>query len=803
MVNAILKMYHESPPSQGRRIPSCSLRSEKNLTGFTLLEMSIVLVIIALITGSGILMGQSMMDSAKLANTNNKLNTIEAALYAYRMANNRIPCPTDPAMTETSDATHFGYEAANNGISGNCTGGTPAVSINYSMTGVDGQVVEGAVPVRTLSLPDEFMFDGWGRKFAYAVWTGATGVSAFLNYGLKANCGAITVNNAGGSSRTTAADYVLLSYGPDGHGGYLAGGTRMNAGSDNTDEQTDCHCDASLNPKTYKATYVQKDWTQDPADAKDSFDDLVRFKERWQLINEDDKWNTASLKTCSQPGIRIDGTIASENSGYQVASGDVNCDGVNDLVINATGSDTVYVVFGTNGGFPNPLVLNTLNGTNGFSFGMWRSVASLAVGDLDGDGCADIAVGTGGGDVTVFFGHGGSFNSYYANGTIYDGCTAFDMWDGSVNGGNTGLGGTLAFGDVSAHHNGIQDLVMVNSPDNRLYVLFGKTNTCTGAGHTAGRPTFNDGVPADYAAGGYDLQYLNANSAGLYVTGNGADFIGSYGGLAEGGIITGDVNNDGIQDILIGQKHSTPPGATTGALYVLFGRSSASWLALNGTNLTPAFFDGTKGFYIYSSYESSYEPGAMAVGDVNGDGKNDIAFSIPYGTYGSAHNSASAIVMWGKASYSASYNIDTMVGNGQAIYIGGTANSTSYGFGAIAISDINHDGYGDVIIGCGWCTDSADGSVYVVYGGPSLANLDMAVTPLNGTNGFRIDCSYAQDFNHCGDSLAALDLNGDSISDIAMSIPTGNGNGASGSGYTYVLFGGGTWTSPYTLSTIY
>ena len=70
-------------------------------------------VIIAVITGSGMLLGESMIDSARRTNTNNKLDAIEAALYAYRMAYNRLPCPGDATLTESS--SNYGVEATTKG----------------------------------------------------------------------------------------------------------------------------------------------------------------------------------------------------------------------------------------------------------------------------------------------------------------------------------------------------------------------------------------------------------------------------------------------------------------------------------------------------------------------------------------------------------------------------------------------------------------------------------------------------------------------------------------------------------------
>src|SRR4028118_1887415 len=75
-------------------------------------------------------------------------------------------------------------------------------------------------------------------------------------------------------------------------------------------------------------------------------------------------------------GFAINGIAASDNSGYSVSSaGDVNGDGIDDLIIGAISADPngmsfagqSYVVFGSNSGFGAGLDLSTLNGSNGFA----------------------------------------------------------------------------------------------------------------------------------------------------------------------------------------------------------------------------------------------------------------------------------------------------------------------------------------------------------------------------------------------------------------------------------------------------
>ena len=74
----------------------------RRVAGFTLLELTIVLVIVAIITGMGLISTLGVLESARRAATENKLNEIEKALMAFRVANGRLPCPFDLYHADTS-----------------------------------------------------------------------------------------------------------------------------------------------------------------------------------------------------------------------------------------------------------------------------------------------------------------------------------------------------------------------------------------------------------------------------------------------------------------------------------------------------------------------------------------------------------------------------------------------------------------------------------------------------------------------------------------------------------------------------
>src|SRR5688572_3774205 len=102
-------------------------------------------------------------------------------------------------------------------------------------------------------------------------------------------------------------------------------------------------------------------------------------------------------------GFKISGGSEAEFFGWSVSdAGDVNGDGVDDLIVGAilahSHSGGSYVVFGTRHGFPAELKLSTLNGSNGFKLtgeanGDRAGFSVSAAGDVNGDGFGDLIIG--------------------------------------------------------------------------------------------------------------------------------------------------------------------------------------------------------------------------------------------------------------------------------------------------------------------------------------------------------------------------------------------------------------------------
>lgn len=314
-------MSSPSPARKSRRAgetamghPMTRERHGAHLSGFTLLELAIVLVIIALVTGMAITSGISVVETARLTATQKKMKAIDDALMQYRASNDRLPCPAN--LTITPGSANYGLEAgagAGSAIgtgTGVCTGTGMLPAANFTGAGATNTfqtAAEGAIPAITLGLPPDFMYDGWGNRFRYAVDISYTagGMFASSQVGCTPNA-AITVNDSNGNARSSGSVYALISSGANGHGAYTSEGVTVNAGSVNANELTNCHCTSGAAPATYAPTYVQMQQTLDPANNLDSFDDLVSYKERWQMRTDWDKVGCGYIYVADCGGNRIE-----------------------------------------------------------------------------------------------------------------------------------------------------------------------------------------------------------------------------------------------------------------------------------------------------------------------------------------------------------------------------------------------------------------------------------------------------------------------------------------------------------------
>lgn len=247
------------------------LRGTSHQAGFTLIELAIVMVISGFLIS---LLGSALVSYTKknkIKTTEFRMEKIEEALEQYLNINGRYPCAASRFLGP--DDTNFAEQQTTNCRGGPVLAGTVRVPGQLGSSPLNSVRI-GAVPTRTLNLPDEFIVDAWGNKFTYAVTeTQATIVPLDPNQSYAADGGRIAVRD--GVSNTVvfpanSAHYVIISHGITGNGAYpLGAATTPSVVCGAAADSLNCNDASSI----FRTTLVNSD-----VGNASFFDDYVRFK---------------------------------------------------------------------------------------------------------------------------------------------------------------------------------------------------------------------------------------------------------------------------------------------------------------------------------------------------------------------------------------------------------------------------------------------------------------------------------------------------------------------------------------------
>jgi Ca2+-binding RTX toxin-like protein len=494
-------------------------------------------------------------------------------------------------------------------------------------------------------------------------------------------------------------------------------------------------------------------------------------------------------------GFKIDGVAIDGNLGSAAGSaGDLNNDGINDLILGADGADPngienageTYVIFGNSNGFPLNFELSDLNGSNGFTINGINvndrsGLPASTAGDINGDNIDDIIISarnadpndiTSAGVAYIIFGNSNGFplnfelsdlngsDGFTINGIAEGDVLGFSLSDaGDIN--NDGIG-DIILGAAFAERNGVENA-------GEAYVIFGSVEFPN---------TIN--VSELNGVNGFTLK---DSSLGL----------GSRLGNAVNDL--GDINGDGIDDIIVTAAFSDFNSIeNAGISYILFGRDTEF-----EENLELSELDGSNGFIVNGlAVQDTIGRSAAGAGDINDDGLNDIIIGVSRGDPDGIEDAGQAYVIFGSnTEFPAIFDPSLIDGNNGFVINGINAGDIA-GASVSSAGDFNGDGIDDILIGAPEASPdgiNSTGEGYVVFGSSEGFAASIELSQLNGENGFVINGANTGD--SLGRSVNSVgDINNDGLDDIFIGASEADPNGIEGAGTSYILLGSSSGFAP-------
>ncbi|MCA9076192.1 MAG: FG-GAP repeat protein [Planctomycetaceae bacterium] len=519
--------------------------------------------------------------------------------------------------------------------------------------------------------------------------------------------------------------------------------------------------------------------------------------------------------------------------------GDLDGDGIIDIAVGAyndddggSGRGAIYVLFlNTDGTVKSHQKISSTAGDltatldNSDSFG--RSLTSL--GDLDGDGVTDVAVGTNRDDdggtsrgavYILFLNTDGTIKSHQKISDLEGGFT------GALNDTDYFGWSVAALGDLDG--DGLTDLAVGALFDDdgglistgAVYVLFlnadgtvkahqkishtqGNFTAALGFGDFFGTSLTNmgdldgDGL-IELAVGARGDDDGTGNAGAVYIlslqqiTPPGvvtaeqkiSDTVGGFtavldnnDGFGEAVADVGDLNGDGINDLVVGARRDGDGGSTRGAVYVLF-------LNADGTVNSHQKISSTQGGFTATLDDGdNFGTSIASLGDLDGDSITEIAVGARLDDDGGDARGAVYVLF---------LNSDGTVKSHQKIsdteggFTGILQNTDIFGSAVANVGDMNGDGVTDLAVGTYLDDDGGNnrGAVYLLFlNTDGTVDSHQKISLLEGGFTGTLDES-----DHFGLSLANLgDLDGDGVTDLAVGADEDDDAG-SDRGAVYVLF---------------
>jgi len=225
-------------------------------SGFTLVEIAMVMFIIALLLAGLVPAITAQLEQQRTNETRRQLNEIQEALIGFAIVNGRLPCPAKAGLA--TGVTNAGVEAVYLNSCA-CTSGTTFA--DFSGIACTYSTVTGVLPWTTLGLKET---DAWDRRFTYRVtthfadqisntyvWGCGNPEPTVASFSLCSPGWLFVKSSAGGTPVPVASNLpaIFLSHGKNGFGAYTSQGIKLpNGSSDEVENSDDNYNFVSHNP---------------------------------------------------------------------------------------------------------------------------------------------------------------------------------------------------------------------------------------------------------------------------------------------------------------------------------------------------------------------------------------------------------------------------------------------------------------------------------------------------------------------------------------------------------------------------
>jgi prepilin-type N-terminal cleavage/methylation domain-containing protein len=263
-----------------------------NKRAYSLLELSIVILIISILITGAMTMSVGTINNAKNDTSIDRINQVYQAIGNYLLSNKRLPCPASLKKNKNTDSD-YGVEVAN------CSG------IGLYQSNTNSNLVYGAVPSKSLGLANDMAEDAYESKLIYLIDKRfAIASQTVLNianttFSTATNTGIITINEKPSGVVQTATNdaiLVIISLGANKSSAFNSTANIQNTRSTDVDEmENDISSIFDSNPSTANFNNI----IIANAENSENFDDLVFYKTRNQIVVD---FNAMFLIPCVNAG---------------------------------------------------------------------------------------------------------------------------------------------------------------------------------------------------------------------------------------------------------------------------------------------------------------------------------------------------------------------------------------------------------------------------------------------------------------------------------------------------------------------